>query len=175
MASSRSALLRNELQTKFLEKGNRQMPKQLIVAVFDSVDVAQKAGHDFRATSEKNEGFHIESCVLVQKDAAGKIIVLDTETRSFWGAVIGALTGSLIGMLGGPVGSAVGLAVGASAGATADTVRMDMLDREFVETVSNEILPRRVALIVEAKESTPFSVDNIVQSFGGTAFRRPVN
>ncbi len=151
------------------------MTKQLIVAVFDRVEVAQKAGHDFKATSEKDEGFHIESCVLAQKNAAGNIIVLDTETRSFWGAVIGALTGSLIGMLGGPVGSAVGLAVGASAGTAVDTVRMDVLDREFVETVSSEILPGRVALIVEAKESTPFAIDNIVQGFGGTVFRRPLD
>ena len=151
------------------------MTKQLILAVFDSVEVAQKAGHDFKAISEKDEGFHIESCVLVQKNAAGKIIVLDTETRSFWGTVIGGLTGGLIGMLGGPVGSAVGLAAGASAGAAAGTVRMDVLDREFVETVSSEIRPDRVALVVEAKESTPFAIDNIVQGFRGTVFRRPLD
>ena len=68
------------------------MAEQLIIAVFDSVGIGQKAGHDFNAISEKDEGFRIESCVLVQKNenADGRIIVLDTETRSFWGAVIGA-------------------------------------------------------------------------------------
>lgn len=151
------------------------MAKQLIVAVFDSVDIAKKAGHDFNAISEKDEGLHIESCVLVQKNAAGKISVLESETRSFWGAVIGALTGSLIGMLGGPVGVATGLVVGASTGAVADTMYMDILDREFVETVSGKLLPSSVALIVEAKESTPFAIDNVVQGFGGKVFRKSLD
>lgn len=151
------------------------MAKQLIVAVFDSVDIAQKAGHDFNAISEKDDGFHIESCVLVQKNAAGKVILLDSETRSFWGAVIGALSGSLIGMLGGPLDAVVGLTVGVSAGAAADAVRMDILDREFVETVSSELFPSGVALIVEAKELTPFAIDNVVQGFGGKVLRKSLD
>jgi uncharacterized membrane protein len=69
--------------------------KQLIVAVFDSVDVAERAGRDFRSVEEKDNGFRIESGVLVQKDATNKLILLE-RTRSFWGTVMGALTGDML-------------------------------------------------------------------------------
>ena len=150
------------------------MTKQLIVAIFNSVEIAQKAAHDFIAESEKHIGFEIESCVLVQKNAAGKVILLDSETRSFWGAIVGAISGTLIGMLDGPVGAVAGLTAGVGAGAVADALHADVLDREFVQAVSSELFPSGVALLVEAKELTPFAIDNIVQGFQGKVFRKPI-
>ena len=41
------------------------MTRQLIVAVFGSVDTARRAASDFEALSDKHEGFHIENGVVV--------------------------------------------------------------------------------------------------------------
>lgn len=147
------------------------MAQQLIVAVFDSVNVAERAGTDFRNFAEKDIGFKIESGVLVQKDANGKLILLDQQTRPFWGTVIGALTGGLIGLLGGPTGAILGFTVGASAGLT-EHVLNDVLDSELTTSISSKLNAGNVAFIIEAEEASPFEVDNIVRGYGGTVFRR---
>lgn len=85
------------------------MTRQLIVAVFGSIDTARQAANDFEALSEKNEGFHIENGVVVEKDAAGKLAVLAAESRPFKGGVIGAIAGGLLGILAGPLGVVTGM------------------------------------------------------------------
>ena len=147
------------------------MTKQLIVAVFGNVDLAQKAARDFDALSQKDVGFTIENGVIAEKDAAGKLALLGAETHPFWGGVVVAITGGLLGMLGGPVGAVAGMTAGASTGLIADTAGNTLLDAEFVEMVSAKLAPGSVAVILEAKEATPFSVDNVVTGFGGTVFR----
>lgn len=149
------------------------MAQQLIVAVFDNVDVAERAGRDFRNFEEKDLGFKVGSGVLVQKDATGKLIVLDQQTRPYWGTVIGALTGGLIGMLGGPAGALLGFTIGASAGLAEHAIK-DVLDSELVESVSARLISGSVAFILEAQEASPFEVDNIVLGYGGSVFRKPL-
>lgn len=149
------------------------MARQLIVAVFDSVDVAERAGRDFRNFEEKDLGFKIESGVLVQKDATGKLILLDKHTRPFWGTVIGALTGGLIGMLGGPVGSILGFTIGAGGGLAEHAIK-DALDDDLVAAITSKLTSGHVAFILEAQEASPFEVDNIVLGYGGTVFRKPL-
>ena len=149
-----------------------QMAQELIVAVFDGVDVAERAGRDFRNFEEKDLGFKVESGVLVQKDATGKLTLLDKQTRPFWGAVIGALTGGLIGMLGGPVGAALGFTIGASGGLAERAIK-DTLDSELIDAISSKLSPGSVAFILEAQEASPFEVDNIVLGYGGHVFRKP--
>jgi DNA-binding transcriptional LysR family regulator/uncharacterized membrane protein len=148
-----------------------QMAQQLIVAVFDSVDVAERAGRDFRNFEEKDLGFKIESGVLVQKDAIGQLNVLDKYTRPFWGTVIGALTGGLIGMLGGPAGAIVGFTVGASGGLAGHAIK-ETLDNELVASIASKLTAGSVAFILEAQEASPFEVDNIVLGYGGSVFRK---
>lgn len=149
------------------------MARQLIVADFDSVDVAERAGRDFRNFEEKDLGFKIESGVLVQKNATGELILLDEYTRPFWGTVLGALTGGLIGMPGGPVGAVVGFTIGASGGLAEHAIK-DTLDGELVASISGKLTAGRVAFILEAQEASPFEVDNIVLGYGGSVFRRPL-
>ncbi|KWF30430.1 DUF1269 domain-containing protein [Burkholderia pseudomultivorans] len=148
------------------------MAKQLIVAVFGNADLARKAANDFDALAEKDEGFDIENGVVVAKDAAGKLAVLDTEWRSFKGGLIGAIAGGLLGLLAGPLGVVTGMAAGAGAGVLADATGNALLDGTFVESVSARLVPGSVAVILEAKEATPFSVDNIVTGFGGKVVRK---
>ena len=92
------------------------MTQKLIVATFKDLDVAQRAARDFRNFEIDDGGFKIESGVMVQKDVAGKLTVIEKYTQPFWGTVIGAVTGGLVGLLGGPVGVIAGLTVGAGAG-----------------------------------------------------------
>lgn len=148
------------------------MAKELIIAVFDGVDVATKAAHDFNAISEKHVGIHLDSCVLVQRDDSGAIHVLGAEGRSSWGEAVGVLTGGLLGMLGGPVGVAAGLAVGTRIAQSLDARHSALLDQEFTQAVSDALPLGGVALIAEAEERTPFAMDNVVQGFRGRIFRK---
>ncbi|MGS0895376.1 DUF1269 domain-containing protein [Burkholderia stagnalis] len=147
------------------------MSKQLIVAVFGSAELAGEAANDFRALSEKNEGFAIENGVVVEQDAAGKLAILDAESRALKGGVIGAIAGGLLGLLAGPLGAVTGMAAGAGAGVLADAAGNALLDGTFVESVSARLAPGSVAIVLEAKEATPFSVDNVVTGFGGKVVR----
>lgn len=147
------------------------MATELIVAVFDSVDVAGRASRDFRNFAEKDIGFRIESGVLIQKDADGKLTVLDKETRSLWGTAIGAITGGLIGLAGGPVGAALGFAIGGS-GALAEHEIRKMFDGDVAAETLAKLAPGSIAVILEAQEASPFEVDNIVKGYGGSVFRK---
>lgn len=147
------------------------MANNLIVAVFDSSAIAEKACQDFRDYAEKGQGFTIHSGVVVEKSADGKLAVLEQQTRSFWGTTIGAATGALIGMLGGPVSSMLGLAAGASAGLTGHALR-ELLDSEMVKAISAKLTPGTAAVILEADEPSPFVVDNVVNGYGGSVHRK---
>lgn len=147
------------------------MANNLIVAVFDQLDTAEKACQDFKDYAEKGQGFTIHSGVVVEKDSSGKLTMLDRQTRSFWGTTIGALTGALIGTLGGPVGSILGFTAGASAGLTGHALR-ELLDSELIKSISARLTPGTTAVILEADEPSPFVVDNVVNGYGGSVRRK---
>ncbi|WP_175762380.1 DUF1269 domain-containing protein [Burkholderia anthina] len=147
------------------------MARQLIVAVFGNADTARRAANDFDALSEKHEGFHIYNGIAVEKDAAGKLAVLNAEAPPFKGGLIGAMAGGLLGMLAGPLGVATGMAAGAGLGTVADAAGHALLDGRFVESVATQLVPGSAAVILEAREVTPFSVDNVVTGFGGKVIR----
>ncbi|HEJ2443925.1 TPA: DUF1269 domain-containing protein, partial [Burkholderia multivorans] len=104
-------------------------------------------------------------------DAAGKLAVLDAQARPFRGGAIGAIAGALLGLLAGPLGVVTGFAAGAGAGVLADAAGSALLDGRFVESVAATLAPASAAVILEAKEATPFSVDNVVTGFGGKVMR----
>jgi hypothetical protein len=118
------------------------MTRQLIVAVFNSVVVAERAARDLMNVSEKDEGFKIELGLVVQKDATGKLTVLEREPHSFFGALFS-----------GPA-------------------TKDMLETDFVTSVTGNLAPDAAAVILRAQEATPFDVDNIVRADAGTVYRK---
>lgn len=151
------------------------MSKHLIVAVFDSAAQASKAANDFKALSEKNIGFTIENGVVVQKDAAGQLAVLNAESHPFKAGVVGAIAGGLLGLLAGPIGVVTGMAAGTGAGMLAGETGEALLDGRFVESVAAGLKPGSAAVVLEAKEATPFSVDNVVTGFCGQVFRQALD
>ncbi|WP_205192214.1 DUF1269 domain-containing protein, partial [Burkholderia sp. LMG 13014] len=118
---------------------------------------------------------NVENGVVVEKDATGKLAVLHAESRPFKGGVIGAIAGGLLGLLAGPIGVVTGMAAGAGAGILAEAAGNALLDGTFVETVAARLVPGSVAIILEAKEDTPFSVDNVVTGFGGKVYRQALD
>ena len=101
--------------------------------------------------------------------------MLDAQARPFRGAAIGAIAGALLGLLAGPLGVVTGFAAGAGAGVLADAAGSALLDGRFVESVAATLAPGSAAVILEAKEATPFSVDNVVTGFGGKVFRQTLD
>ncbi len=51
----------------------------------------------------------------------------------------------------------------------------EKLDHVWVESISSKLAPRSVAFILEAQETTPFEVDNIVRGYGGSIVRQPLD
>lgn len=121
------------------------MAKKLIVAVFDSVATAERAARDFMECSEKDEGFRLELGVVAQRDATGRLNVLEREPHTFFGALFS-----------GPA-------------------TKDMLETEFVTSTTADLGPHAAAVILRAQEATPFDVDNIVSADAGTVFRKDMD
>lgn len=149
------------------------MAQELIVATFNDLDVAERAARDFKYFEKDGDGFRIESGAMVQKDASGKLTVLEKYTQAFWGTVIGAVTGGLIGLLGGPAGVIAGVTIGAGAGLAGHTVE-DILDGKLTKSISSELLPGSVALILEVKTPPLFEIEDVVRGYGGKVFHQPL-
>jgi len=87
------------------------------------------------------------------------------------GTVFGLLTGSLIGILGGPIGVAVGASTGTMIGATFDVARAGISD-DFVQEMSEYLLPGKTAVISEIDEDWQAPIDARMEELGGHVFRR---
>jgi len=149
------------------------MQTKMIVMFFETIDRAERAFNALDALETAGEGFAIDSAVLIQKDEAGKAVVLRKETESLRGTVIGAATGALLGALGGPVGAALGLTAGALAEGAERAVK-DIVEHRFVHSVDSALTAGKLALVIEAKEATPYAVDEIIQENATSAFRRNI-
>jgi uncharacterized membrane protein len=150
------------------------MTQKLIVATFDNLDVAQRAARDFSNFEKDGDGFKIESGVMVQKHADGKLTVLNQYTESYWGSLMGAVTGGLIGLLGGPVGVIAGMTIGAGAGLAGHAIE-HMLDSKLTKAIADELKPGSFALILEAKEPPEYEIQNVVLGYGGKVFAQPLS
>ncbi|WP_087049000.1 DUF1269 domain-containing protein [Caballeronia ptereochthonis] len=147
------------------------MPRKLIVIFFEALDHAEKAFRELDSLEKAGDGFTIDSAVLIQRESTGRIDVLRKETESLRGAFIGVASCALVGALGGPVGAAVGLVVGAAAEG-AEHALAALLERRFIHSIEEMLARGKLALILEAKETTPYPVDKIIQDNGADAFRR---
>jgi uncharacterized membrane protein len=145
------------------------MSQMLIVATFDNLDSAQRCARDFNNFVTDDGSFKIESGVMVQKGADGKLAVLKEYTEPYWGTAIGAVTGGLIGLIAGPLGVVAGAAAGAGA-ALAGRAIEHVLDKKMTASIEGELLPGNVALILETKSPPETEVDEVVRGYGGKIF-----
>jgi uncharacterized membrane protein len=167
------------------------MAKNAIVAIFDNRNQAYDAAQEIQAFHRST--VDITTGAIVEKDRLGNVTRLDTENvGGAWGTVAGlaggALVGALVGLLAGPGGAAIGSAAGAAAagsgaaaggalggalGASADFINTG-LNEDYLDTVSRNLLPGKVALVAELYERSTAPVDVAVAGHGGVVYRSPL-
>ena len=148
------------------------MSDQIIVATFPNTNAAYDAIAAMKSLKDQGvSDFKPKAGVLVKKDDKGNLSVLESKERPLWGTGVGTASGALIGLLGGAPGAALGAALGAMSGLTGDAV-LESLDEDFVDSVSQEMLPGMTAIVVEADEKSTRPVDEIVAAGGGHVYRQ---
>ena len=107
---------------------------------------------------------------VVAKDGSGKVSVRETGEGPD-STFFGLLTGSLVGLLGGPIGMAIGASTGTMIGAAFDLTRAGIAS-DFLEEVSEYLLPGKTAVIAELDEEWQAPIDTRMEALGGHVFRR---
>jgi uncharacterized membrane protein len=111
---------------------------------------------------------------VLAKDADGTATIKQGDDSGPIGSLVGTSLGSLIGLLGGPAGLAIGAAAGLAAGGTAD-LNNARIGEDFIDDVSKQLLPNRVAVIADIDEDWTTPVDTRMEAIGGTVFRRALS
>ena len=143
---------------------------KMLVVVFDE---EKKAFEASRALIELHREGSITaySGAIIARDAEGKISVKDDVDEGPIGTALGMMTGALVGMFAGPEGLVIGAAMGGLMGATADLINLGV-GVDFVDEVSAELEPGKVAVVAEIGESWTTPVDLRMEDLGGTVIRR---
>ena len=130
---------------------------RMLVVVFDKENSAYEGK---RALQElKNEGsIGVYAYAVLSKNADGTATIKQGDDSGPIGTLVGTAFGSLIGILGGPVGMVAGATTGMSAGAAADLSNAS-LGADFLDDVTKELKPNKVALVAEIDEEWVTPVD----------------
>ena len=144
---------------------------RMLVVVFDN---EVKAYEGKKALLQlDNEGSISVYAVLV-KHADGSATVKQGDDSGPLGTLVGTSLGSLIGLLGGPAGLAIGATAGFAAGGAAD-LNNARIGEDFIDDVTKQLLPNRVAVVAEIEEDWVTPVDTRMEAIGGTVFRRALS
>jgi uncharacterized membrane protein len=108
---------------------------------------------------------------VIAKDASGKVSVRRSPESDPEGTLLGFLLGSLAGVLAGPVGFAVGAGTGTLIGAAFDLSAAG-IGADFIDEVSEFLVPGKAALITEIEEEWQTPLDTRMEALGGQVFRR---
>ena len=147
------------------------MADTIIVAVFSSVGPAYETAEAIKDLEDAGgPRFKVKSGIIVSKDAAGDVSVLESDAHPFRGMKVGAVVGGLIGLIGGAPVAAIGALFGATMGAIG-AAGMVILNSASVSSIKHAMHPGTVAVIVEAEEDNPQAIDDIVAQRGGRVFR----
>ena len=143
---------------------------KMLAIIFDNENTASEG---LRALHElhRDGTITLYASGVVAKNDSGEVEVKQQDDKGPVGTAIGFAVGSLLGLLAGPVGLAVGVSVGSLSGMMYDLSEAGV-DAEFVEDVSNAILPGKVALLAEVEEMWMAPVDTRMEALGGLVFRR---
>jgi uncharacterized membrane protein len=150
------------------QKRNAHMDK-VVAVVFNDEKQAYEGLRAFRDL-HKDGSITLYSDAVVAKDASGKVSVREAGDRPA-GTFLGLLTGSFVGLLGGPIGVAVGAGTGTLVGAAFDLTRAGIAG-DFLEEVSQSLLPGKTAVITELDEEWQAPLDTRMEALGGLVLRR---
>jgi uncharacterized membrane protein len=142
---------------------------KIVAVVFNDEKQAYEGLRAFRDL-HTDGSITLYSNAVVAKDPSGKVVVRETSEGPE-GTVFGLLTGSLLGVIGGPLGVAVGASTGTMIGAAFDLARAGISD-DFLQDMSEFLLPGKTALITEIDEDWQAPLDTRMEALGGQVFRR---
>jgi len=145
---------------------------KIIVATFGDSNHAYEAATAIKKLKDAGASdFKLRTGVIIAKDSNGNLSVLESRSRPLFGMAAGTATGALIRLVGGAPGAAVAASLGAMTGLSADAI-VNLIDADFVKSVSAGMHPDTTAIIVEADEGSTRSVDDIVTQEGGNVYRQ---
>jgi uncharacterized membrane protein len=145
---------------------------RMLVVVFDNETSAYQGKKALQELA--NEGsIGVYAYAVLSKKADGTATIKQGDDSGPIGTLVGTTFGSLIGLLGGPVGMLAGATAGMSAGAAADLSNAS-LGADFLDDVTKQLQPNKVALVAEIDEEWVTPVDTRMEAIGGTIFRRSV-
>ena len=107
---------------------------------------------------------------VIEKTRDGKVVLRQAADPGPIGTAIGAAVGGLLGVLAGPVGVVAGAAGGAVIGSLGDLFDLG-IGREFLDQVSAELSPGKVAIVAEVAESWPVPLDTRMGALGARVVR----
>jgi uncharacterized membrane protein len=142
---------------------------KVVAVVFNDENQAYEGLRAFRDL-HRDGSITLYSDAVVAKDAGGQLSVREGGEGAD-GTFFGLLTGSLIGILGGPIGLAVGASTGTMIGAAFDLTRAGIAG-DFLDEVSEYLLPGKTAVIAELDEEWQAPIDTRMEALGGHVFRR---
>ena len=146
---------------------------RMLVAVFDNESKAYE-GKKALLQLDGEGSISVYGYAIVAKNPDGTTAVKQGDDYGPLGTLAGTALGSLIGLLGGPAGVAIGAVAGVTAGATVDLHNARISD-DFIDDVSEVLLPNRVAVVAEIEEDWTTPLDNRMEAIGGNVFRRALS
>lgn len=172
---SHEAAIGNQIGEVGTGTGEMNMVEKIIVAIFKDQGSASRAATAIKDLKDTGASkIKLKAGVMVQKDDQGTVSVLEEHANPLHGTKIGASVGALIGLIAGPLVASLGAAIGAGAGLIGDAVKWG-LNSTFVNSVTSDMRPGTTALIVEADESDPREVNDIVAVGEGRVYRQPLH
>ena len=141
---------------------------KVVAVVFNDEKQAYEGLRAFRDL-HSDGSITLYSGAVVAKDASGTVSVREGGEVPE-GTFFGLLTGSLVDLLGGPIGVAVGASTGTMLGAAFDLTRAGIAG-DFLEEVSEYLLPGKTAVIAEVDEDWQAPIDSGMEALGGQVFR----
>jgi uncharacterized membrane protein len=145
----------------------------MLVVVFDSESKAYE-GKKALLQLDAEGSISAYAYAVLAKQADGKSTVKQDDDGGPLGTLTGTALGSLIGILGGPLGVAVGAASGEVLGGAFD-INNARVGEDFIEDVSKQLGPNKVALVAEIEEDWTTPVDTRMEALGGRVFRRALS
>jgi uncharacterized membrane protein len=146
---------------------------RMLVVVFENESKAYEGKKALLQLADEGS-IGVYAYAVLAKRADGTATIKQGEDSGPIGTLLGTSFGSLIGILGGPVGVAVGASAGMSAGAAVDLANVG-IGADFIDDVTKDLSPNKVALVAEIEEDWVTPVDTRMEAIGGTVFRRAVS
>jgi uncharacterized membrane protein len=146
---------------------------RMLVVVFDNETKAYE-GKKALLQLDGEGSISVYAYAVLAKHADGTATVKQGDDSGPIGTLLGTSFGSLIGLLGGPVGLAIGATAGLAAGGVAD-LNNARIGEDFIEDVSKQLVPNKVAVVAEIDEDWTTPVDTRMEAIGGIVFRRALS